>query len=1100
MNQILTQATHQQIHKKNIFNPPHKKFKKSVFALSILSAALLAASVPASAQYVEAGQLGNKASWESTEYQADWGLSAMKASSAYALGFYGQGVKVGVMDSGALLFLHPDLNNERFHAVAASGQYGSSGIRFPQDATGGEYTAGQEFDVTGQWIQGVNDGHGTHVTGTVGANRDGTGMHGVAWGADVYVGNTGATDGNNYGPYQDYQFFYTGWKAMVDSGVQVINNSWGTNIRIINQGAGPGPDGGVTNVHLPADTLAQTEYEYYYFKKMYGDAPSFVDAAYDAVKGTNTVQVFTTGNRDFANPFYRGLYPYFNPEAEKHWITVGGLKQDGSLEGLFNEAGNAKWWTVVAPGRVINSTTVNASTGAPGYGNSSGTSMSAPHVTGAMGVLLSRYPNMTALQVRDVMFTTATNKKPDGSTMLDLWTAPDGVPDVRYGWGIPDLEKGMYGPGQFLGHFEYSMNNTPLDVWTNDISQTALIAREQEDLAWLQDYQANGIAAAGGYELGNSFIVNDRNSDNTDHIIDQADAEKWRAEYFAKRAAAIQAKIDAGLYVGSLVKLGSGALIMTGANTYSGGTTVKEGSLFGFTESFGTGNVAVNGGRFGILSSYNDTFTQKGNLTSTESQKANIEVNNGGTYVVVTNENVNVGTLTFKEGSKITVDSIDAVTLLDAYRNNISLTGTVTATTLTDFDKATGLPDYAFFKASLTTSGSTITGSLSRNNDVTFSSYATRNNDRAIAGAIDLNRSGALYEALIPATIGQVRASYDSLSNDMYLNANNASIMNAMLTSRTLREQAMGIGNGRTAVIGSIDNDGETSSGRGGAGNTSSTSQTESGNARIWITGIGNWSNLDYGQSDMDVDFYAALVGAEVNVTANNKVGLFFGAGSTKYKGGAYGKIDSNDLHFGLYGIYNAMNTASITYGLTYTNQNRDAQRTLVVGNQTGINPVSNDAQITQLFAEAAYTGWKTDTYTVEPYFGLNWMRINSDGFHEIAGNMLFSTSDSKQTLQVATLGVRGSIPFKLGTLNMAAKGDISGMHFFGDTTPEAYMYLANSGIARLEGGELDNLLGVSLGVEAQITNSSKLELSYQGAFNGDIKSHGVYAKLRINF
>lgn len=1087
MYEILTNVDRLHARKRNTPNHKKRKLRKSVFTFSVLSSALLVASTIANAQYVEPGQIGNKASWETAEYQADWGLSAMKASSAYALGFYGQGTKLGVMDSGALLFLHPDLNSDRFHAIAVSGQYGTSGTRFPQEASGGDYTAGEEFNVTGQWIQGVNDGHGTHVTGTVGANRDGSGMHGVAWAADIYVGNTGATDGNNYGPYQDYQYFYTGWKAMVDAGAQVINNSWGTNTRVVNQGAGPGPDGGTTNVHLPADTLAQTEYEYYYFRKVYGNGPSFVDAAYDAVRGTDTVQVFTTGNRDFANPFYRALYPYFNPEAEQHWIAVGGLKQDGSLEGLFNEAGNAKWWTVVAPGRTIYSTTVNTGTGAPGYGNSSGTSMSAPHVTGAMGVLLSRYPNMTALQVRDVMFTTATNKKPDGTTPLDLWTAPDGVPDVRYGWGIPDLEKGMYGPGQFLGRFEYNMTNTPLDVWTNNISQTALMAREQEDLAWLQDYQANGIAAGGSYELGNSFIVNDRNGDPTDHIVSQADAEQWRAEYFARRAAVIQAKIDAGLYRGSLVKLGDGMLVMTGDNTYAGGTTVQAGSLYGFTESFGTGTVSINGGRFGVLSSYNDTFTQRGYLVSNESRKADIEVNNGGTYVLVVNENVNVGSLTFREGSKIDVDSIDGITLLDAFQNNVSLTGTVTATTLTDFDKAAGLPDYAFFKTSLTMSGNTITGTLSRNNDVTFLSYATNFNTRAIASSIHFSSSGALYEALIPATISEVRATYDSLGSDMYLNANNASIMNAMLTSRTVREQAMGIGNGSTVTMGQSDNPNYIPG-------------SEIGSARLWITGIGNWSNLDYGHSDMDVDFYAALVGAELTVTENNKVGAFFGAGSTKYKGGSYGRIDSNDLHFGLYGIYTPTNTASITYGLTHTNQNRDAKRTLVAGNQMGINSVSNDAEITQLFAEAAYTGWKTDAYTAQPYFGLNWMHIKSDGFNEIAGNMLFRTNDSKQTLQVATLGIRGSIPLPLDNINTSVKGEISGMHFFGDNTPETTMYLANTGVARIEGGKLDNLLGVSIGVEAQLRNSSKIELSYQGAFNGDIKSNGIYTKISINF
>lgn len=177
-----------------------KKGHRSIAVLTALSAALLAINAPVAAQYVELGQIGNKASWESAEYQKDWGLAAMNASSAYALGYHGQGVKVGVMDSGAILNIHPELSGDRFHAVSASGVYGSSGERYPQ-APGLAYTEGEEFDISGQWIKGVNDAHGTHVTGTVGANRDGSEFHGVAWGADVYVGNNGGTDSNNYGPY-----------------------------------------------------------------------------------------------------------------------------------------------------------------------------------------------------------------------------------------------------------------------------------------------------------------------------------------------------------------------------------------------------------------------------------------------------------------------------------------------------------------------------------------------------------------------------------------------------------------------------------------------------------------------------------------------------------------------------------------------------------------------------------------------------------------------------------------------------------------------------------------------------------------------------------
>ena len=67
----------------------HGKRSKTSVSLGV-AAVLLAAGGLASAAYVETGVLGDKASWETAEYNYNWGLGAMNASSAYALGFYGQ--------------------------------------------------------------------------------------------------------------------------------------------------------------------------------------------------------------------------------------------------------------------------------------------------------------------------------------------------------------------------------------------------------------------------------------------------------------------------------------------------------------------------------------------------------------------------------------------------------------------------------------------------------------------------------------------------------------------------------------------------------------------------------------------------------------------------------------------------------------------------------------------------------------------------------------------------------------------------------------------------------------------------------------------------
>ena len=1137
------------------------KAAKSAVALAV--AALMLGAGAASAAYVEKGFVAQNseqfneavASWESEEYKSDWGLTAMNASTAYGLGFRGQGVKVAVMDSGALLQKHSDLAGDRFTGTHVTGQYGSSGNRYPQSVwNGGEgqpYEKGEAFDVTGEWMQGVNDSHGTHVTGTVGGNRDGNVFHGVAWESDIVVGNTGATDSNNYGPFQDYDFFYAGWKALADdlnasNGAErggVINNSWGTNIRImalqqlVKNDKGelvwktvtkdgqsiiqkPGqalPDGDndpekegayrwAPVEHIPTNSVQQAEYEYFLSNKMYAgkyegtdhEGKSFVDAAWDAVKGTKVVQIFTTGNRNSANPFYRPLYPYFNPEAEQNWIAVGGLTQAGTtadgkqkykLWDTVNEAGLGKWWTVVAPGTNISSSIVN-NDGTPGYSNTySGTSMAAPHVAGAMGVLMSRYQDMDAIQVRDVMFTTATHKNPDGSIM-EGWNNADGsevldgqVSD-RMGWGMPDLNKGMYGPGQFLGKFDYNMANTPLDVWTNDVTQVALDQRYAEDMKWKADYEKN--LAADDFVLGEDWVLGNGTDDEYDHFVDKEDAKEWRKAYYEKRLAAIEAKIKNGEYDGSLVKRGEGTLVMTGNNTYRGGTTVEGGTLLGFAESFGVtgdnakatanGKVTVNGGTFGLLATYNDQFTMKGDEpkhNEAAGHSVDVVVNAGGTFQITAGQDVTMGKLEFKEGAGFTVGSEDVDVLKEAYAGKAQ-TGTVTTTGVTGADLAVANPDYAFFKTELKAEGNKLTGTLSRDETKSFATYAQNANGLAIAGALEGAAGGALYDALIGASKGDVSKTYNSLGDDFILNTRNAGIVNGMTLSRAIKDQATGIGEGRKVEM-------------------------ADGTARLWATGVGSWSTLDYGQSDMDSDFYAGLFGAEVDVCAATKLGLFFGAGSTDNKAGD-NKVESDDIHFGAYGVTNFSDVVNATYGFVYSHQSADATRALQVGSQLGMNAFSGDTDITQIFAEAAYTGLNTDAYSIEPYFGLSWIHAESDGFNEQVGAMAFSTTTEDQDVQVTTLGVRGAIPFTMGATKVALKGDVAWNHFFGDTEAEASMNLAGSGVAHLKGGELADMASVGLGVEAQVGKMTTMGLSYTGAYDGDITSHGISANVRFNF
>jgi subtilisin family serine protease len=279
-----------------------------------------------------------------------------QAGEAWAAGRTGSSsVYVGVIDEG-IQFTHPELDvnawTNPFDAVDGADNDGNG---YVDDVHGWDF-ARNDSTVYDGGKSGNADDHGTHVTGTIGAESNGTGVVGVNWNVTYisakFLGRNGGTTANAI-KATDY---ITNLKTRHGLNIVATNNSWG----------GGGYSQGLR------DAISRA------------DASQILFVAAAGNDGTNNdTTVSYPSNYDVANV-----------------IAVAAIDSAGRLAS----------WSSYGP------TTVDL--GAPGvgvwsttalnkYSSYSGTSMATPHVTGAAALYASTHPGATAAQIKNAILTSA---------------------------------------------------------------------------------------------------------------------------------------------------------------------------------------------------------------------------------------------------------------------------------------------------------------------------------------------------------------------------------------------------------------------------------------------------------------------------------------------------------------------------------------------------------------------------------------------------------------------------------------------------------------------------------------------------------------------
>lgn len=274
-----------------------------------------------------------------------------------------------------------------------------------------------------------------------------------------------------------------------------------------------------------------------------------------------------------------------------------------------------------------------------------------------------------------------------------------------------------------------------------------------------------------------------------------------------------------------------------------------------------------------------------------------------------------------------------------------------------------------------------------------------------------------------------------------------------------------------------------------------------SGESGAWLSGTGARSRLDgdANAASLETDGGGVFLGANGHVADNWTLGVITGWGQSSLKG-ARGSADVTTYHAGVYGGVD-LGKLSVKAGGAYSYNEIDAERSVYLGSFSDKLSSDYHAGLAQVFGEASYAFQINPGLTLSPFANLSHVSLSSDGFGERGGAAALSASRETEDTTFTTLGLRAGGAVSVQGMDVTWKAMAGWVHAFGDTVPERSVSFVNGGSFTIAGAPIaQDAARLSLGVGLNVNESTSIGVSYHGEFGRDASSNGVRADLNVRF